>query len=326
MSDIQISAGMMVRNEEQRLGRALGSLVGLADELVIVDTGSDDGTIGIIEGFRNGGAMPVTFAQVPWSGDFGAMRMEVQSRCVGDWVFVLDGDEYVQDQGNLRALMLDETHDHDAFGVRIVAEMDSGATDEHDAIRAYLRNKCVWKYPIHNQLLGFRKAAPSTGVVRSYYVGTLDAKLRRSIPMLEKFYAENPYDPHGPFFLAKSYRAIGDWPKVKRYAQKCRELIPSEAAYAIYWIWLHEAVCALESFDAAEPVIDEALAYHAKYGELWHRKMTHDLLKWTRYVQNKGAYVFQSDITGKYAQTANLRQAAELLGLPLEFRNEGGEK
>ena len=50
-----------------------------------------------------------------------------------------------------------------------------------------------------------------------------------------------------------------------------------------------------------------------------------DVMKWMHYVQNKGPYIFQSDITGKFANKENLGEAAALLGLDIAFRNEGGD-
>jgi len=42
---------LITKNEEAHLGRALESVRGLYDDLVIVDTGSTDGTVGIAEAF-----------------------------------------------------------------------------------------------------------------------------------------------------------------------------------------------------------------------------------------------------------------------------------
>ena len=38
---------MIVRNEAERLERCLASVAGFVDEMVVVDTGSDDGTAAI---------------------------------------------------------------------------------------------------------------------------------------------------------------------------------------------------------------------------------------------------------------------------------------
>ena len=41
-----LTISVIVRNEEQSLGRCLDSVEGLGDEIVVVDTGSTDGTRG----------------------------------------------------------------------------------------------------------------------------------------------------------------------------------------------------------------------------------------------------------------------------------------
>ncbi|MGB1417387.1 MAG: glycosyltransferase, partial [Synechococcus sp.] len=44
-----LSLSMIVRNEEARLAACLASVRGFVDEMVVVDTGSDDNTIAIAE-------------------------------------------------------------------------------------------------------------------------------------------------------------------------------------------------------------------------------------------------------------------------------------
>ena len=44
---ILVSACLIVRNEEHTLGRCLTSLRGLVDEIIVVDTGSEDGTVAL---------------------------------------------------------------------------------------------------------------------------------------------------------------------------------------------------------------------------------------------------------------------------------------
>ena len=92
---------MIVKNEERYLAECLQSVQGVADEIVIVDTGSTDATIDIAKGF---GAKVFHYA---WSGDFAAARNDSLKHCTGDWILQLDADEElrVEDKQTLRELI-----------------------------------------------------------------------------------------------------------------------------------------------------------------------------------------------------------------------------
>ncbi|MFM1799158.1 MAG: hypothetical protein RLZZ117_1436 [Cyanobacteriota bacterium] len=78
---------MIVRDEAESLGACLASVRELVDEMVVVDTGSEDDTVAIA---RAAGAV---VHQIPWPGDFAAARNAALRWVTGDWVLVLDADE-----------------------------------------------------------------------------------------------------------------------------------------------------------------------------------------------------------------------------------------
>jgi tetratricopeptide (TPR) repeat protein len=84
-----LSAALIVKNEASNLGRCLASIRDLVDEIVVVDTGSTDGTVAIAEGFG------ARIFQFPWTNDFAAARNESLRHCTGDWVLILDADEAI---------------------------------------------------------------------------------------------------------------------------------------------------------------------------------------------------------------------------------------
>ena len=84
-----ISLAMIVRNEEKYLSHCLLSVCGLADEIVVVDTGSTDGTIEIAKSYN---AKVFNFE---WVDDFSEARNYSLSHCTGDWVLILDADEAI---------------------------------------------------------------------------------------------------------------------------------------------------------------------------------------------------------------------------------------
>ena len=78
---------MIVRNEAQCLPACLQSVAGDVDDLIVVDTGSVDETVSVVERF---GARVIRHA---WTDDFAAARNVSLAHAQTDWIFVLDADE-----------------------------------------------------------------------------------------------------------------------------------------------------------------------------------------------------------------------------------------
>ncbi len=83
-----LSLCLIVKNEERNLPRCLDSVRGLAGELIIVDTGSTDGTPSIAAGY-GAEVVPFDFTIV----DFAAARNHAIARASGRWILMLDADE-----------------------------------------------------------------------------------------------------------------------------------------------------------------------------------------------------------------------------------------
>lgn len=92
---------MMVRNEEAYLSTCLSSIKKLADEIIVVDTGSEDRTVDIA---RMHGAKVYDFR---WVDDFAAVRNFSLEKARGDWILILDADETIsaKDHGNFIRLL-----------------------------------------------------------------------------------------------------------------------------------------------------------------------------------------------------------------------------
>ena len=82
-----LSLSMIVRDEAERLEACLRSVQGFVDEMVVVDTGSQDDTVAIAEG------LGATVHRIDWPGDFAPARNQALQWVSGDWVLVLDADE-----------------------------------------------------------------------------------------------------------------------------------------------------------------------------------------------------------------------------------------
>ncbi len=95
-----ISVCMIVKNEEQVLERCLNSLVGIPDEIVIVDTGSTDRTKEIAKRYTQ------KVFDFTWVEDFAAARNFSLSKAGCDYIYVADADEVLDQENRTRFLKL----------------------------------------------------------------------------------------------------------------------------------------------------------------------------------------------------------------------------
>ncbi len=86
-SSPQVSFGMLVKNGARFLRACLESVSALCDEMIVVDTGSQDESKEIARSFA------ATVIDVPWTDDFAAARNIYVERARGDWILSLDADE-----------------------------------------------------------------------------------------------------------------------------------------------------------------------------------------------------------------------------------------
>lgn len=83
---VKLSFCLITLNEESNLPRCLKSLADLADEIVVLDSGSKDGTERIAKEFG------ARFEHQDWLGYVG-QKNKVLSLAANDWVFSIDADE-----------------------------------------------------------------------------------------------------------------------------------------------------------------------------------------------------------------------------------------
>jgi tetratricopeptide (TPR) repeat protein len=82
-----LALSMIVKNGECTLAQCLDSVRGVADEIVIADTGSTDRTLEIA---RQYGA---TVFSIPWENDFAKARNRSLAQVRSEWVLMMDADE-----------------------------------------------------------------------------------------------------------------------------------------------------------------------------------------------------------------------------------------
>lgn len=93
---ITISVCMIVKNEEDVLERALKSVQDIADEIIIVDTGSTDSTKDIASSYTN------KIYDFEWCDDFSKARNYSFSKATKDYCMWLDADDVILEERSKR--------------------------------------------------------------------------------------------------------------------------------------------------------------------------------------------------------------------------------
>jgi tetratricopeptide (TPR) repeat protein len=208
---------MIVRDEEANLPRCLASVAGVVDEVVVVDTGSVDGTVAIATG---AGALVVHEA---WRDDFAAARNVALAHATGEWILHLDADEELDAEtaGALRPWLATTPADAGQCVVRnLQPPGDLCAWMDSQIVRVF-RNRPAhrWEGRIHEQVGGTVvaaggsvAAAPVRIVHHGYTTTTVQgtaSRAERNLALLRRHVADRPRDPFTRLQLADALKAAG---------------------------------------------------------------------------------------------------------------------
>jgi glycosyltransferase involved in cell wall biosynthesis len=165
----RLSACLITFNEEHNLPRALASLAGIADEIVVVDSGSTDRTAEIAKG------QGVSFFERPFTNH--ADQKNYAASCArNEWIFLLDADEELSSE--LRDSLLEWKQREPEFSVYEMARLTwyLGAWIHHSRWypdfqrRLYRRDKANFSGMIHSALRFEGKAGRLSGNLLHYTI------------------------------------------------------------------------------------------------------------------------------------------------------------
>jgi len=91
---LPISATVICKNEEACIGKCLTSLEGFA-EVVVVDSGSTDGTLAVVRE-RAAAGQPIRLIEQPWLG-YARQKQFALDEAREDWILSIDADEWLDD-------------------------------------------------------------------------------------------------------------------------------------------------------------------------------------------------------------------------------------
>lgn len=215
-----VSLCMIVKNEEKVLSRCLDSVKNIIEEIIIVDTGSTDRTKEIALRYTN------YIYDFDWTDSFADARNFAQSKANGEWILVLDADEYV-DSSNLKASIqeIKELNDTTIEGFEVKIYNFTGFQGEriiqHRSIRIYKNDRKIrYQRTIHEQIgktEGELKITSSPLTI--YHSGYLNKVVKekdkgsRNRKLLEKEIRLSGNKGFDYFNLGNEYQSLGNYEK-----------------------------------------------------------------------------------------------------------------
>lgn len=216
---MKISLAMIIKNEEKYIEKCLASVSDLVDEIVLVDTGSTDNTLDILRLFPE-----VFIYHYKWDNNFASARNFAIDKCQGDYILVLDADEYITEGSRKVLEEIGSNHQIGKLKQENIFEKDGNVFTSSIYISRFFPNSIRYKGAIHEQLVSNlpRKEMKIT----VFHYGYLHkGKNTRNIPLLLKELSNNPDDPYYYYQLGKEYRIMKDFSKAITCLRKSYHLI-----------------------------------------------------------------------------------------------------
>lgn len=197
---ITLSLCMIVKNEEDTLSRCLESAQNLFDEIIIVDTGSNDKTKEIAKKYTN------KIYDFKWCDDFSQARNYSFSKATKEYIMWLDADDIILDEDLNKLKKLKEDLDKNTDMVILKYNL---LNKDNESVLTYYRERIVkknkhykWISPIHEVI------TPSGNIIYKDIAIThkkiKESDPKRNLKIFEKMIQKNyTFDARQTFYYAR---------------------------------------------------------------------------------------------------------------------------
>ena len=293
-----ISVCMIVKDEENFLENCLKSIKDIADEIIIVDTGSQDSTVEIAKKYTD----KVYFHT--WNDNFGEMRSYSLGYATGDWLFVIDADEelVVEDIPNLMKAV--RNNNIDAIQIQVVSVFKKGENESRHNSERLFRNNGRIKYEgrVHNRAIGFENPKIYPVRIRHYGYDLTDKELsdkkhQRRIKLLKLDIQDSPNNPLPYHYLSCCYLPKGQYKETLEVSLKAIELSEQQNDLNPVFLWTrYNAAMAyykLKDYVNAENIAQAALDINDYHIDSYFvlTLTSHEQKKWEDVIRNGKKYI-----------------------------------
>lgn len=209
----KLSLCMIARDEEDNLAGCLLPVKDIFDEIVVVDTGSQDKTV------EMGQRLGAKVHSLPWEDDFARARNASLRYATGDWIFWMDADDRLERGEAIKLRRLAKSSPPDSYFLcRVISTEFNGTKTEFLQLRLFPKLPGVrFENPVHEQVsysldrLGLKG---KISLVRINHLGysnpeEYNRKVERNLKILQRQVEKSPQDISIRYQLATNYNAKG---------------------------------------------------------------------------------------------------------------------
>lgn len=306
-----VTAALIVKNESIHIENCISRIVNAVDEIVVVDTGSTDGTLDILKKFPD-----IKIINFEWCDDFAAARNAALPYITSDWVLWIDADEYLYKE-DIEAVK-------EAAGIyqkftepillrsEIVCQDDDNSSLGKYSIPRMFRLKDNFRFfgRIHEQIvvsgkdLYHSQNIISKAVrIRFLHFGYRQSairdknKLERNLRLLNKMAEENPDDPAWLFFYGRELFNAERFNEAMKMLSKCEAMSAQYAGFGRL-LDVYEMMAKIyikdNNYDAAEEVCQKALMQRSNSPDILYLLGKINFEKGRRLLEKTEANVIQA--------------------------------
>lgn len=281
-SNVKLTACLIVQNEEQELPHCLASIQAIADEIIVVDTGSNDRTKRIAEQYH------AKVYDFEWTNSFADARNHALKQASGEWVLYIDADERLVKNGHLAIREAMENDELLLIGLKVVNYYgDLPAEYERSTLlaqyRIFRRTSATFKGHIHEQLSFPEPLASNQYQMLAselLHFGYLKHrvlekdKLNRNIAILLTEKVRDKDNPWIDYFIANELKRLDEHIKAYEFVNLAisgfiaKQQLPPSLLYKLKY----SIIVDLQQYEGAEQSIDLAIRMYPDYVDLYYYK------------------------------------------------------
>lgn len=277
----QISLCMIVKDEEEYLPACLSSAKDVADEIIIVDTGSTDKTVEIAKSF---GAKVYYFE---WNNNFSEARNESLKYATKDWILIMDADDelYPEDREAFKVLINSDLKENAIYFFQTLSYGGSSIDDTNTTVnlnpRLFKNGRGIhYEGEIHNQLIPIKNEYNIIcDSIKIHHYGYLNKRViskdkrNRNIAILKEQIKKHPESKFASFNLGNEYAALGDMHKaLECYYEAYDGFSPNLGYSSILLIRIISSNYSIGEYSEALKFIDVGINYFPKCTDLYFYK------------------------------------------------------